>query len=372
MFSPAEFRELVSGRRRGAGAAALRGLLRALEVPYTAAVNWRNGRYDSGRAAMERVGVPVISVGNLTLGGTGKTPFVKWLARWFIARGKRVAIVSRGYGSRDGQPNDEALELAAALSGATAGLPGSKRATAGLPGGVPQVQNPDRVAAAHESIREHHCDVILLDDGFQHRRLHRDLDIVLLDALEPFGHDHVFPRGTLREPVSGLVRADFVCLSRADVLSESERGAIRARVQEFAPHSAWCELAHAPTALMSLAGETQPIETLRDKRVFAFCGIGNPAGFRHTVTASGAELVEFREFPDHYAYTPADLAELTKSAADAQADLLVCTQKDFVKLVSQTSTLHPQLSTLCAICIEIEFLAGQDLLDGALDRVFLC
>src|SRR5688572_3973317 len=128
MLGPTDFRELVSGRRRGAGAAALRGVLRAAELPYTAAVGWRNRRYDQGHAAVHRVGVPVISVGNLTLGGTGKTPIVKWLAQWLRIRSLRVAIVSRGYGSNGNLHNDEALELRYSLAE------------------VPHVQNPDRVA----------------------------------------------------------------------------------------------------------------------------------------------------------------------------------------------------------------------------------
>src|SRR5262249_53279506 len=115
MVDPAYFREIVSGRRRDAGAVVARGLLRLAEAPYTAAVRWRNRRYDRQPESVHRVGVPVISVGNLTLGGTGKTPMVKWLAQWFGGRGLRVAIVSRGYGAAAGKQNDEALELAQAL-----------------------------------------------------------------------------------------------------------------------------------------------------------------------------------------------------------------------------------------------------------------
>ncbi len=185
MLDANHFREIVSGRRRGAGAAVSRGVLRLAEVPYTAAVRWRNRRYDGAHAAIARVGVPVLSVGNLTLGGTGKTPLVEWIARWFGERGVRVGIVSRGYGATNGQKNDEALELELSLPN------------------VPHVQNPDRVAAARDAIERHGCQLILLDDGFQHRRLGRDLDIVLLDASAPFGFEHVFPRGMLREPLAG-------------------------------------------------------------------------------------------------------------------------------------------------------------------------
>ena len=226
LFSPSGFRDLVSGRRRGVVAAALRGILAAAEVPYAWAVRRRNRRYDCGAKAIYRVDVPVISVGNLTLGGTGKTPMVEWIVRRLQAQGKKAGIVSRGYGSRQGA-NDEARELAWKLPD------------------VPHVQDPDRVAAARRAIREFACQVLVLDDAFQHRRIGRNLDIVLLDALEPFGFEHVFPRGTLREPVEGLARADVVALSRADLLTAQQRKAIRDRVAKLSPQAVWVEVVHA-------------------------------------------------------------------------------------------------------------------------------
>ena len=142
---------------------------------------------------------------------------VRWLAQWFHNRGVRVAVVSRGYGAKVGNANDEALELRRLLPD------------------VPHLENPDRVAAAREAVATLGCQAILLDDGFQHRRIARDLDIVLLDALAPFGFGHVFPRGTLREPLAGLRRADAVVLSRADLLDSSEREEIWQTVRAHAP-----------------------------------------------------------------------------------------------------------------------------------------
>lgn len=347
MLGPTEFRDLVSGRRRGLGAMALRGLLRAAEAPYTLAVSLRNRRYDRGQATVHRVGVPVISVGNLTLGGTGKTPMVKWLAKTLQNSGARVAIVSRGYGATAGEQNDEALELAQALPG------------------VPHEQNRDRVAAAAHAIETFDPRVLLLDDGFQHRRLARDLDIVLLDALEPFGFEHVFPRGTLREPLAGLARADVVCLSRADAVSAAERDAIRLRVAALAPQAAWCELAHVASGLINSNAETQPLDFLAKRRVTAFCGIGNPAGFRHTLTTTGCDVVAWREFPDHYRYTPADLTALGDWASGHDAQLIVCTQKDLVKISPGQFGTVP----LWAVGIEMRFLIGQESLEQLLVQV---
>jgi len=232
LLSPAQFRDVVSGQRRGLGAAGLRGLLRLGESPYSWAVRLRNYRYDFLKSASFAVGVPVVSVGNLTMGGTGKTPMVEWIARWLKEHGLRVVLISRGYRSKDGAGNDEALELEQKLPD------------------VPHLQNPDRVAASRIAIEEHDAQVILLDDGFQHRRLRRDLDLVLLDALEPLGYGHVFPRGMLREPKSGLRRAHVVCLTRADLVTHNERLDLREEVGRLAPLADWLEAAHSPRTLL--------------------------------------------------------------------------------------------------------------------------
>lgn len=347
MLGPTEFRDLVSGRRRGAAATALRGLLRVLEAPYTWAVRVRNYRYNRRRTAVHHVNVPVISVGNLTLGGTGKTPLVKWLATKLEEHGVRVALVSRGYGAAVGEQNDEARELAQALPR------------------VPHIQNRNRSAAARRAIDEFDPDLLVLDDGFQHRRLARDLDIVLIDALEPFGFEHVFPRGTLREPLSGLRRAEFICLSRADAISAAERAAIRERVAKIAPDATWCELAHVANGLVNSNGILQSLDRLKGKRVTAFCGIGNPAGFRHTLAATGCNVVRWQEFPDHHIFTAEELAVLAKAAAEAGAELILCTQKDLVKVRQDEIGGIP----LWAVAIEMQFLAGQQELESRVEHV---
>jgi tetraacyldisaccharide 4'-kinase len=335
LLSPSEFRELVSGRRHGVTAVALRTALRIAEVPYALAMKYRNRRYARGQAEIHSVGVPVICVGNLTLGGTGKTPLVEWIARKLRESHIRVAIVSRGYGGQADGYNDEALEL-----------------ELGLPD-VPHVQDPDRVAAARIAVEELDMQMILLDDGFQHRRLHRDLDIVLLDATEPFGFDHVFPRGTLREPLAGLARAQVVVLSRADMLDSSEREAVRSRVARLAPEAAWCEVEHRVAALTNSLGQRVGVDLLAGKKVAAFCGIGNPAGFRHTLGTLNCEVVAWREFPDHHNYTRDDVAALSEWSQ--HSDMLVCTRKDLVKLGVPTLGGIP----LWAVGIEIGFFRGQ-------------
>lgn len=317
-----DFYDLVSGRRRGVLAAAARAGLATAEPLYRVGVWWRNRQYDTRPDLIESVAAPVVSVGNLTLGGSGKTPTVKWLARRLRGEGVRVSIVSRGYGApEEGGPNDEALELEQALPD------------------VPHLQNRDRVAAARAAVEELAAQAVLADDGFQHRRLHRDLDIVLLDATEPFGFGRVFPRGALREPVASLSRADAVLLTRADRVSADDRQAIRRRVSEVAPEAAWCESVMAPSSLIGVddSGDVlpdAPLEAVRDATVGLFSGIGNPAAFRATAESLGASVAFAREFADHHAYTADDIESLERDVVASNADAVLCTHKDLVKVLT--------------------------------------
>ena len=176
---------------------------------YGVAIAARTTAYDRGWKWSQRASVPVVSVGNITLGGTGKTPMVEWIARWYRRRGVRVTLISRGYG-HSGGINDEGLVLEENLPD------------------VPHLQDPDRVKLASIATDELEAELIILDDGFQHRRLARDLDLVMLDALDPFGLGKLFPRGLLREPVRSLCRASAVILSRADLLEPSRANSFAA------------------------------------------------------------------------------------------------------------------------------------------------
>jgi len=347
MLSPAGFRELVSGRWTGPWPGLLRGLLAAAEPVYAAIVRAKNRRFDSGRVQPVRVAAPVISVGNLTVGGTGKTPLVAWLAEWFQSRGTSVAIISRGYGAKRGQPNDEALELAARLPD------------------VPHLQNPDRVAAAQAAIAAHPRQVLILDDAFQHRRIARDLDIVLLDALEPFGHERLLPRGVLREPVASVARAHVVALSRADAVDAAARDKIRQRVTQVAPQAVWLELEHRPTDLVNHSGQRMAIDVLRGQPIAAFCGIGNPDGFAHTLERCGLEVAAFRALDDHFAYRPEELARLATWFGEAGAVAAICTRKDLVKIPHDALGGKP----LWALEIALSITAGQTELEGRLGPI---
>lgn len=348
LLDPRRFREIISGERRTLGAALLRILAAVVEVPVGWVTAWRNARYDWGGARILRVPAPVISVGNLTLGGTGKTPLVAWVASELEHAGRGVTLISRGYGSRRGELNDEARELALRLPH------------------VPHLQNPDRVAAAREALAAHPEHALVLDDAFQHRRIARDLDLVLLDASEPLGYERLFPRGTLREPPMALARAQAVILTRADLMDETARHELRERVAQLAPRAIWAEVRFAPAQLRNAAGEVQPLFALQHRAVLAFCGIGNPRGFEHTLAVAELRVLDLHIFRDHQAYGPAELAELaawTKTQPAAKA--LLCTLKDLVKLETTRIGELP----LWALEVQVEFIAGEAELRSLLHNV---
>ena len=339
----AGYLRLIRGEQRGPLASAARVSLRLAAMGYALGVAGRNHAFDRGWRSIADAGVPVVSVGNLTLGGTGKTPTVEYIARWYRARGRRVAILSRGYGQSTGL-NDEGRVLEENLPD------------------VPHLQDRDRAGLARVAVDELEAELLVLDDGFQHRRLGRDLDIVLIDALDPFGQNYLFPRGLLREPVSALRRAGLVLLSRADLVSGSDRIAIRRTAERRAGPLRWAEARHAPLDLIDAAGQVRPLTDLAQYAVAAFCGIGNPEGFRRTLAGRCQSLLGFRTFPDHHPYSATDVADLASWSRTLGADLILTTQKDLVKLRAATLGSIP----LSALRIGLEVTAGAGLLDESL------
>lgn len=335
---------MISHEDRSLTASAVRAILLPAEFVYASVMRLRNLAYDRNYLKRQFLDVPVISVGNMTLGGTGKTPLVAWLARFFRQQNVRVTIISRGYGAAGDARNDEAKALESILPD------------------VPHLQNPDRLAAAQVAIQELATQLIILDDAFQHRRLARDLDIVLVDALSPFGFGHVFPRGLLREPLSGIRRAQVVVLSRADLVDQKVRQEIWDKILSMAPQVDRAEVRHAPTLLVAATGTHLGLEALRGARVAAFCGIGNPQGFRRTLTQLGYDLVDFRLFPDHHAYTREDIHMLTEWLARTNAQAAICTEKDLVKIGLDRLGNIP----LWALRVQIEFISGQESLEKRL------
>lgn len=322
----------MSGEARGPRAAALRAALAVAEVPYTLAVRTRNGLFNSHLRAAARLPRPVISVGNITSGGTGKTPVVRWLAEQLREAGRSVAILSRGYKAAAGKLGDEQRMLGDMLN-----VPGKQA--------VVIRADPSRLRAGREVLREHEgTDAFLLDDGFQHRRLARDFDLVLINAVEPFGHGHVLPRGLLREPLGGLRRASALLITRADQASDARLAEVKANLREYHPTAPIYEAVHAHTGFRSEADAgVRPPDALRGRRWFAFCGIADPHSFIRQLAGIGGTCAGSRVFSDHHAYTNVDLRSVLTTAVEARADLVVTTEKDWVKLAVLPGALEGAL-----------------------------
>lgn len=343
-----DHRPWLSGQRRGIVAAFVRTLLWIASQGYGVAIRIRNRRYDRRPQVAVRCGVPVISVGNLTTGGTGKTPVVRFLARRLRDRGIRVSIVSRGYGGGEAGINDEALELEACLPD------------------VPHVQDPDRVAAARVAVDELDTELILMDDGFQHRRLHRDLDVLIVDASCPFGFGYLLPRGLLREPLGSLRRADLVIVSRARAVDDESLRQLRTGLRRIAPGVPIVTSEHAPAGLLKHPGEREPLRSLDGASVALVSAIGNPDAFERTVRGCGANVVARRDLPDHDPYSPETVRALDgwlRTSATA-ASMAVCTHKDLVKLRTDRLGGLP----LRALQIELEILSDEACLTSWIGR----
>ncbi len=342
------YRKLISGQTSPWLGAVPLGFLRLLSGPYRLAIQVRNWLYTQGLLRVHRVGVPVVCVGNLTTGGTGKTPLVAWLARLIDEKGVRAAILTRGYKAGEKGLSDEPAELAAACAG------------------VPVIVNADRAAGAAEAVRNHDAQVILMDDGFQHRRLARDLDIVAIDATVPFGYGRLLPAGLLREPVGSLKRAQAVVLTRSDQVSEEQLSEIEAKIRQVQPSLAIARSVHAPVGARRSDGLDIPLADLKGKKVFAFCGLGNPGAFFATVQACGCVLSGSRAYNDHHVYTDRDAADLCGAARSQGADLLLTTRKDWTKIAPLSGP--DDAAPMAYLAVELRFTAGEDALRALIER----
>lgn len=278
----------------------------------------RNRRFDRG-VVVTRLPVPVVSVGNLSAGGTGKTPFVRWAVAALQTMGRSPAVAMRGYQARPGEMSDEEREHREAMPG------------------VPVVAQPDRAAGVRALLASEAgrgVDCVVLDDGFQHRRLARDVDIVLVDASRPPDRDALLPRGFLREGLRALGRAHGVVLTHAEMIDEKELARIAGVLRPWLPEGAPVAVTeHAWTGLHRAADrEDLGVAWLAGRPVVAACAIGHPGGFLAGLKRAGAVVRASLVLRDHDPYAPATLARLERMIADVRPDALVITAKDLTKL----------------------------------------
>lgn len=333
-------------------------LLLPLSWLYAAAVWLRNKCYDKGILAAHRVTVPVISVGNSTVGGTGKTPFVETIIEILLTKNKKIGIVSRGY-KRTSTGTVVVSDGCALLANAEASGDEPMQIAMKFPGTV-VIVDEERFRGATLAVEKFGAEVIVLDDGFQHRSLHRDLDIVMASPIRSWRDNQMLPAGYMREPVSSLTRADVVVSTVAGA------------GEKFVPASQpVIRVQRKVKEIRSLAdGVPVSIGEFAGKQSLAFCGIGNPASFRNSLEELGVEVKEFLSFPDHYSYTAGDLAEIERRMRNNSLSYVFTTEKDAVRLQSIMESSRWLKEHCHYLTIELNITAGAELFNTRIDNLF--
>lgn len=350
------------------------GALRGVAVLYRLGVALRNQAYDRGRLRQVTLACPVISVGNLTVGGTGKTACVEALARTLQSQGLKVGILSRGYGGRRRHPywllNQDGRVLVDGESEVQADLLADEPQllAAHLPG-VPIGVGPRRDETGWEAIERFQVDTLILDDGFQHRRLVRACDIVLVSARMPLAGWRLLPAGPMREPLRALKRAHVIVITKADQSHETV-GAMREHLHSINPRAVVVAAAHEPVGLVDAAGGgAMTLAGLEGLSVGLLSSIGDPQGFAESVQRLGASVVFEAAYPDHHRYAMADVRASLAAAAAAGAQALVTTEKDLMRLRPLLAELGASAPPVWVLQIRLRFVSGEDMLHARLAAV---
>lgn len=301
-----------------------------LSTAYRLVLSGREFLYRAGIRRSRRLPAKVISIGNLTLGGTGKTPAVIAVALDAKKRGYRPCILTRGYKGRAQGPclstSDRECFDHVRLVGDEAAYMAYR-----LPD-VPIVKDRNRYRAgtyALEKTGSSAIDVFILDDGFQHRALQRDRDVLLVDATNPFGNGRLFPEGIMREPLTSIGRADCVLITKSDAVNRGDCNEIEDRIRQYSPEVPVYAAHYEPVSLNDAAGTPHPLDRLKGRQVYAVSGIANPSYYENSLRSLRAEIVRSRVFRDHYSYTRKDIHSIVKDAGGLD---IITTEKDMVKL----------------------------------------
>ena len=340
---------------------ALLAFLKALSFLFAFVVSVRYLLYKSGILRRYPLGIQVISIGNVTAGGTGKTPVTELFARTLAAKGRKVAILSRGYRRKEASwwqrmftqvidpplvvSDGKRVRLDSAVGGDEPYMLASN-----LPG-VAVVVDRDRVKAGRYAIKRLGCDTIILDDGFQYQRLKHSVEVVLVDATNPFGNGNMLPRGILREPVRHLKRADIIFLTKC-------RGDVSETIAEIRKYNKKAEIvkcSHSPKVLKDVwSREEFPLSWLEGKTVCTLSGIASPKGFENSLRHLGAKVVWCERYADHHRYDSSEILYALNRTADMGSDALVTTEKDAVRF--------PRFETVPVKCLYLRI--AIDILDG--------
>jgi tetraacyldisaccharide 4'-kinase len=334
---------------------------------YGGAAKLRRLFYKKNILTSKRLPCPIISIGNITLGGTGKTPMTIYLVQVLKQLGYNVAVISRGYKGRaekiGGIVSDgKVLLMTPEMSGDEPYMMAKKMR------GVPVIVGKNRFKAGRLAISKFDPDVIVLDDGFQHLTLQRDLDIVLLDYHKPFGNRHLLPRGVMREPVSALLCADIIILTKTDTVNNNETSSFLRKLRSFERRKPVYRSFHHPFVSKIINREKkifkknmqeavgQNSDCIKGRNVFAFSGLADNHNFLRTLKSLKCNVSGFMEFPDHHPYSERDLDEILSAAKRSMSECLITTEKDYVRIVHKIDWPHD----LFVIGIEIDFGAEKE------------
>ena len=335
----------------------------AMSLPYRLIITFRNWLYDKKIFAVVKLPCPVISVGNITAGGTGKTPCVVMLAQMLQSHGFKPAILSRGYGGK----NTKSVNIVSdgkniLLDSKTAGdepflMAQSLRS-------IPIIVGPQRIKTGSAAINRFGANVLICDDAMQHRQIFRDISLVLLDSQDPLGNGHVLPRGKLREPIAGLERASAFLLTRTDETSKADN--INNKLKQVGNIPIFTSIHKIKDVIKGDYSDKWPISGLKGKKVCAFCGIAKPDSFKKSLLAAQAHILSLDTFPDHHNYNRAELEIIKNKFYDYKADLIITTQKDGMRL----QNFADFLSLIYMMRIEMKITPSRELFDNfILDRL---
>ena len=341
------------------------GILNFFSKGYTLVVKIRAWLYDNVFLPQFPLGCQVISVGNVTAGGTGKTPVVEILARTLTEEGRKVAILSRGYRSKKKSVTETLPRVVSdghrVLLDSEMGGDEPYMLARNLPGVVVLVDK-DRVKSGRYAIKKFGCDVLVLDDGFQYRRLKHTHEIVLVDSTNPFSNGHLLPRGTLREPAAHIRRADFIFITK----SNGDTEILRAKIKKLNPNAEITECRHSPKYFKNAySTDALQLEALKGKKVVALSGIASPQSFENSIIKMGATILARERFSDHYRYRPQEIIDIINNADELGADYILTTEKDAVRLPHLENPKVP----VYYMRMEIEILDGYENFKECVKRI---
>lgn len=371
--------DVIYDRRHGRAAEVMAGFLYALSFLFSGIVQVRYYLYEHRILRNKPLGCLVVVVGNLTVGGTGKTPVVEKFARILNERGRKVAILSRGYKSKK-EPlprklwrqltHGEAAPPKIVSDGEQVLLDSEVAGdepymlARNLPG-VVVLCDKDRVKAGSYAIRKFGCDTLILDDGLQYLRLKGKLNLLLVDKTNPFGNQHLLPRGVLREPIKHLNRASYIFLTKSDGVRDE---ALLELIRENNPKAEIIECAHKPQYLQSVEGDARlPLHALEGARIAAFSGIASPESFEKMLREFGAEIRYNQRFLDHHRFTRNEIEQVYRKASELKLEMIVTTEKDAVRLLTD----KPPPIPLYYLRLEIDILSGEEDFEQAVARICL-